>query len=72
MYDVNSNNPNPVISYDNISKNVTAVGFHGEGKWMYTGGEDNSARLWDLRYFPIAFVFSLSNINQNFSSQTCV
>lgn len=50
MYDLNSNNPNPVINYDGISKNVTAVGFHEDGKWMYTGGEDNSARIWDLRY----------------------
>lgn len=49
IYDLNSNNPKPVINYDGISKNVTAVGFHEEGKWMYTGGEDNSARIWDLR-----------------------
>ena len=49
MYDLNSNNPNPVINYEGMSKNVTAVGFHEEGKWMYTGGEDNSARIWDLR-----------------------
>ena len=49
MYDLKSNNPNPVINYDGISKNVTAVGFHGDGKWMYSGGEDNSARIWDLR-----------------------
>ena len=49
MYDLNSNNPNPTINYDGISKNVTAVGFHEEGKWMFTGGEDNSARIWDLR-----------------------
>lgn len=49
MYDLNSTNSNPVINYDGISKNVTAVGFHAEGKWMYTGGEDNSARIWDLR-----------------------
>ena len=49
MYDLNSNNPNPVINYDGISKNVTAVGFHEDGKWMYTGGEDNSVRIWDLR-----------------------
>lgn len=49
MYDLNSNNPKPVVNYDGISKNVTAVGFHEEGKWMYTGGEDNSARIWDLR-----------------------
>ncbi|KAH3873331.1 target of rapamycin complex subunit lst8-like isoform X2 [Dreissena polymorpha] len=49
MYDLNSNNPKPVINYDGISKNVTSVGFHEDGKWMYTGGEDNCARIWDLR-----------------------
>jgi len=49
MYELNSNNTAPVINYDGISKNVTAVGFHEDGKWMYTGGEDSSARIWDLR-----------------------
>ena len=38
-----------VVNYDGVSKNVTAVGFHEDGKWMYTGGEDCSARIWDLR-----------------------
>ena len=37
------------MNYDGVSKNVTAVGFHEDGKWMYTGGEDCSARIWDLR-----------------------
>ena len=48
-----SSNPNPVINYDGVSKNVTAVGFHEDGKWMYTGGEDSSAIIRDLknRYF---------------------
>ena len=42
-----------VVNYDGVSKNVTAVGFHEDGKWMYTGGEDCSARIWDLRQvFP--------------------
>ncbi|XP_033226192.1 target of rapamycin complex subunit lst8 [Belonocnema kinseyi] len=49
MYDLASNNPNPVINYDGITKNVTGLGFQEEGKWMYTGGEDCSARIWDLR-----------------------
>ena len=38
------------MDYDGISKNVTAVGFCDNGKWMYTGGEDGTARIWDLRY----------------------
>lgn len=49
MYDLNSNNPNPVISYDGVSKNIASVGFHEDGRWMYTGGEDCTARIWDLR-----------------------
>lgn len=51
MYDLNSNNPNPVINYDGVSKNITSVGFHEDGRWMYTGGEDCMARIWDLRYY---------------------
>lgn len=49
MFDLTSNNPNPIINYDGIPKNVSVVGFQDEGKWMFTGGEDNSARIWDLR-----------------------
>lgn len=49
LYDVNSSNPNPVLNYEGLSRNVTAVGFQEEGKWMFTGGEDCSARIWDLR-----------------------
>ncbi|KAI1726902.1 WD domain, g-beta repeat domain-containing protein [Ditylenchus destructor] len=30
-------------------KNVTAVGFQQDGKWMYTGGEDGQTKVWDLR-----------------------
>nr|BAN20635.1 vegetatible incompatibility protein HET-E-1, putative [Riptortus pedestris] len=49
MYDLMSNSTSPVVNYEGISKNVTGVGFHEEGKWMFTGGEDCSARIWDLR-----------------------
>lgn len=54
MYDLNSNNPNPVINYDGVSKNITSVGFHEDGRWMYTGGEDCMARIWDLRWAQAA------------------
>eukprot|EP00118_Oscarella_pearsei_P000733 m.5676 g.5676 ORF g.5676 m.5676 type:complete len:316 (+) comp13768_c0_seq1:27-974(+) len=49
MYDVNSTDPNPVISYDGLTKNVTCVGFDVAGKWMFTGGEDKTAKIWDMR-----------------------
>jgi hypothetical protein len=37
---------------------VTGVGFQEEGKWMYTGGEDCSARIWDLRYCAASHTFA--------------
>lgn len=49
MYDLNSNNPNPIIHCEGVSKNVSRLGFQEDGKWMYTAGEDCSARIWDLR-----------------------
>ncbi|CAG9102873.1 unnamed protein product [Plutella xylostella] len=52
MYDLASANPDPVLifdSQDGVAKNVTRVGFQEQGNWMYTGGEDCSARIWDLR-----------------------
>uniref|UniRef100_A0A6M2DSP2 Target of rapamycin complex subunit lst8 n=1 Tax=Xenopsylla cheopis TaxID=163159 RepID=A0A6M2DSP2_XENCH len=49
MYDLCSGNQSPVINCEGVSKNITRVGFQEDGKWMYTGGEDSSARLWDIR-----------------------
>ncbi|PNW70296.1 hypothetical protein CHLRE_17g713900v5 [Chlamydomonas reinhardtii] len=49
VFDVNSPDPNPLLSYDGHAGNVTAVGFHKDGKWMFTGGEDGTVRVWDTR-----------------------
>ncbi|KPI95660.1 Target of rapamycin complex subunit lst8 [Papilio xuthus] len=49
MYDLASANPDPVMNFEAITKNVSRVGFQENGQWMYTGGEDCTARIWDLR-----------------------
>jgi len=49
FFEINTNNPNPVMSFDGHKSNVTAVGFQKEGKWMFTGSEDHTIKIWDLR-----------------------
>eukprot|EP00937_MAST-01D_sp_MAST-1D-sp2_P004918 g4918.t1 len=49
LYEINTNNPNPATSYDGHTSNVTAVGFQKDQKWMYTGSEDGTIKIWDLR-----------------------
>ena len=65
MYDINgkTGGTNPVVNYEGVQKNIVALGFQQQtGKWMFTGGEDGQARIWDLRARNIAcqrYVFSV-------------
>ena len=38
-----------MTSYDGHSGNVNAVGFEREGRWMYSGSDDGTVKIWDLR-----------------------
>ncbi|KAI3964217.1 hypothetical protein MKX01_020541, partial [Papaver californicum] len=49
LYEVNSTSPQPVISYDSHTSNIMAVGFQCDGNWMYSGSEDGTVKIWDLR-----------------------
>ncbi|KAM1109526.1 hypothetical protein ACFX13_009054 [Malus domestica] len=49
LFDVNTNSPQPVMSYESHSNNVMAVGFQCDGNWMYSGSEDGTVKIWDLR-----------------------
>ncbi|KAH9297732.1 hypothetical protein KI387_029414, partial [Taxus chinensis] len=49
LFEVNSNNPQPYRSFNTHTNNVTAVGFQCDGKWMYSGSEDGTVKIWDLR-----------------------
>ncbi|KAF7508274.1 hypothetical protein GJ744_009419 [Endocarpon pusillum] len=49
LYDIASTNPNPVMTFEGHSNNITGVAFHCEGKWMVTSSEDCTVRVWDTR-----------------------
>ena len=46
---MNTNNPQPITSFDGHTNNVTAVGFERDGRWMFSGSEDGTVKIWDLR-----------------------
>lgn len=44
-----SNHLTPLVCFEQIMKNVTAIGFEAQSRWMYTGGEDHSCRVYEMR-----------------------
>ena len=56
VYDVIKGGNDPLKSLDGHTHNVTAVGFQKDTKWMYSGSEDGTLRIWDLRKPVIAQV----------------
>ncbi|RVX09675.1 Target of rapamycin complex subunit wat1 [Vitis vinifera] len=49
LFDVNSSTTQPARSFDSHTNNVMAVGFQCDGKWMYSGSEDGTVKIWDMR-----------------------
>lgn len=63
---------NPVATYERVPKNVTAVGFQEDMKWMYSGGEDGIVRIWDIRQKNTHSVKVYSNTHDCLSPVNCV
>ncbi|CAH2061555.1 unnamed protein product [Thlaspi arvense] len=51
VFDVNYSSE-PVRTFVGHSSNVMAVGFQRDCKWLYSGSEDGTVRIWDLRVPP--------------------
>ncbi|KAJ3130968.1 TOR complex subunit lst8 [Physocladia obscura] len=49
LYDAQSNNGTPITSFEGHTANVTALGFQSAGRWIVTGSEDGSIKIWDIR-----------------------
>ncbi|KIJ52632.1 hypothetical protein M422DRAFT_156123 [Sphaerobolus stellatus SS14] len=48
IYDITSPSASPVVTFEGHTGNVTSVCFHSGGKWLATGSEDGTIRIWDL------------------------
>jgi G protein beta subunit-like protein len=49
VFDLHGDVSAPVLSYTGHTGNVTALGYHKEGKWLYSAGEDKTVKIWDVR-----------------------
>ncbi|KAF7322594.1 WD-REPEATS-REGION domain-containing protein [Mycena chlorophos] len=49
IYEIGSTSSDPIATLEAHTGNITAVCFHSEGKWLVTGSEDGTIKIWDLR-----------------------
>ncbi|KAF9458669.1 WD40 repeat-like protein [Collybia nuda] len=49
IYEISSASSEPLVTFDAHTMNVTSISFHSEGKWLVTGSEDGTIKIWDLR-----------------------
>jgi G protein beta subunit-like protein len=49
LFDVNSPSDNPLIVFEGHSTNVTSMGFQRDTQWLFSGSEDGTIKIWDLR-----------------------
>lgn len=49
IFDINSSDDKPILTYEGHTSNVTAIGFQKDLKWLYSCSEDGTVRVWDPR-----------------------
>ncbi|KAK4052259.1 TOR complex subunit lst8 [Microbotryomycetes sp. JL221] len=43
-------NVGPLVTLTGHTSNVTSLAWHAEGKWLVSGSEDGTVKIWDIRY----------------------
>jgi G protein beta subunit-like protein len=49
VFETDTRNRSPVISFQGHTENVTEIGYNATGTWMYSASEDKTVKIWDMR-----------------------
>ncbi len=61
-----------LITFEGHTKNVTSVSFHSEGKWLVTGSEDGTIKIWDLRFVDCTLFIRLNSYLARVEVDICI
>lgn len=49
IWDIPSLSNTPVANLEGHTGNITALAYSAQGKWIVTGSEDGTVKVWDTR-----------------------
>lgn len=62
----------PCLTLEGHKSNVTSIGFEGDGRYLYSGSEDGTLRLWDLKCPSTVRVFEGTGPRSSSSSAAMI
>jgi G protein beta subunit-like protein len=49
LFELGSNNPQPLATFNGHKNNIVGLGFLQHNRLLYSGSEDGTLKLWDMR-----------------------
>jgi len=57
LFELGSNNPQPLATFNGHKNNVVGLGFMAHNRMLYSGSEDGTLKLWDMRSVSVTKEF---------------
>ena len=49
LFETSTTNANPMMTFEGHTNNITALGFASDARWIFTGSEDGTLKIFDTR-----------------------
>lgn len=61
LYNVENPSHQPIASLDGHTQNIMTIGFQKDDQWIYSGSEDKTIKIWDLRTMQCQREYKMNN-----------